>query len=241
MTSTRYERNIAIESIGPSGQRALRNARVGVLGAGGLGSPALYYLAAAGVGFIRVVDFDVVEESNLQRQILHNTPRLGQKKAESAAQTLRDLNPDVEVDPVCEFVTPDNVASIFGDVDIVIEASDNYDAKFLLADYCAESGQPLVWGTAVGLNAMVTTFTSRPLPFDPDKKTATLREIYPEIPPAEHTPTAASAGILGATVGVAGSLISMEAIRLITAMPGSLVRRLALINMREPSIRITNF
>jgi molybdopterin/thiamine biosynthesis adenylyltransferase len=241
MTTTRYERNIALKDIGPEGQLALQNARVGVLGAGGLGSPALYYMAAAGVGFIRVVDFDSVEESNLQRQILHNTPRVGQNKAESAAKTLRDLNPDVEIDPISKVVTADNVARIFADVDVVIEASDNYEAKFLVGDYCAESGQPLVWGTAVGLNAMVTTFASRPLASDPEKKTATLRELYPEIPPAEHTPTAASAGILGATVGVAGSLMSMEAIRLITGIPGTLVRRLALIDMREPDIRITNF
>ncbi|MDO5049548.1 MAG: HesA/MoeB/ThiF family protein [Actinomycetaceae bacterium] len=237
--TTRYERNIAIRDIGETGQAALKGARVGVLGAGGLGSPVLYYLAAAGFGFIRVADFDVVMESNLQRQVLHSTARLGENKAESAAKTLRALNPEIEIDPIKEVVTGENVARIFADVDVVVEASDNFEAKFLLGDYCADSGQPLVWGTAVGLNAMVTTFASRPL--TPSGPTATLRELYPQIPPVDVTPTAATAGILGATVGVAGSLMAMEVIRIVTGMPNALVRRLALIDMREPGMRVTTF
>lgn len=241
MTTNRYARNIAIKDIGPAGQEALKHARVGVLGAGGLGSPILYYLAAAGVGFLTVADSDVVDESNLQRQILHSTPRIGQSKALSAKQTLEALNPDVTVEAVTEHVTEQNVANIFGNLDIVVEASDNFEAKFLLGDFCAETGQPLVWGTLVGLNAMVTTFVSRTPPAYPDTKPVTLRDLYPHMPDPASVDTAKEKGVLGAAAGIAGSLMAMETIRLITSMPNPLIRRLALIDAREPGMRVTNF
>ncbi|MDO5035312.1 MAG: HesA/MoeB/ThiF family protein [Actinomycetaceae bacterium] len=237
----RYERNILIPSFGEAGQEALHSARVGVLGAGGLGSPVLYYLAAAGVGYLKVADFDDVEESNLQRQILHDTGRIGMNKAASAAKTLRAINPDIVVEEVPARITSANVKEVFGGLDVLIEASDNFEAKFMLADYCAKSGQPLVWGSAVGMHAMVSTFTTTPLAGDETQKTATLRDLYPTMPPAEETPTAATSGVMGPLVGVAGSLMSMEAIKIIANMPGTLVRRLALIDLREPGMRIVEF
>ena len=238
---SRYERNILVKDFGATGQAALQNARIGVLGAGGLGSPALYYLAAAGAGYLKVVDFDAVEESNLQRQILHNAARIGCNKAESAASTLRDLNPEISVEAVSQRVDADNMERIFRDVDVVLEASDNMEAKFLLADYCQASGQPLVWGSAVGMQAMVTTFASHPLAADPSGKTATLRELYPQLPDSQTTPTAATQGVLGPLVGVAGSLMAMEAIKIVCGIPGVLVRRLALIDVRETGVRLVNF
>lgn len=238
--SNRYERNLLIPDIGEAGQAALKRARVGVLGAGGLGSPVLYYLAAAGVGYLRVADFDAVEESNLQRQILHNTERLGTNKAVSAARTLTALNPDVEVDAVAQRVTASNVDEVFGGLDVLVEASDNMTAKFMLGDFAAVTGQPLVWGSAVALHSMVTTFCTTPLPYA-GNKTATLRDLYPEIPDPETTETADSAGVLGPLVGVTGSLMSMEVIKIVTNMSGVLVRRIALIDLREPSMRIVGF
>lgn len=238
---SRYERNILVKDFGAAGQAALQNARIGVLGAGGLGSPILYYLAAAGAGYLKVVDFDAVEESNLQRQILHDTARIGRRKAESAARTLRTLNPEITVDAICERVGKHNAARIFGDVDVVVEASDNMETKFMLADYCETSGQPLVWGSAVGMQAMVTTFTSRPLAADPSGKTATLRELYPQFPDPQTTPTATTQGVLGPLVGVAGSLMAMEVIKIVCDTPGVLVRRLALVDVRETGVRLVEF
>lgn len=217
----RYSRNIRIPGIGTAGQERLRGARALVVGAGGLGSPVIAYLAAAGVGHLTIADGDVVEPSNLQRQVIHRTRDLGVAKTESAARFAADLNGGVRV-RTHGLVTGANVEALAAEHDVVLECSDNFATKFLLDDACAAAGTPLVWGTIVGLTCQVTVFGPRPGGGRPVR----LRDIWPEPPEPGTTPNSNEAGVLGAAVGHAGSLMATEAIKILTGVGEPLLGRL---------------
>ncbi len=205
MTAKRYERNMALPQLGAQGQERLSQAQVCVVGAGGLGSPLLAYLAAAGVGTLHVADADVVEESNLNRQILHPTTRLGQSKAQSAVRTLEALNPNLKLQSHSVWIDHGNCASLLEGADLVVDASDNFATKYLLADYAKETATNLVWGTIVGLHAQVGSY----LPSYLTPPGVTLPDLFPT-PTAAEQPNAE--GVLGAACGVAGSLMASLAI-----------------------------
>lgn len=201
----RYARHLTMEEIGASGQQKLLCAKVCVIGAGGLGSPAALYLAAAGVGTIGIVDADCVELSNLQRQILHATTDLGKQKARSAQETLHDLNPDTVVQTYPVFVGEDNIQAIIQDYDFIIDAVDNFPAKFLINDACVRAGKPFV-------HAGVIRFQGQLMTYVPGKGPC-YRCIFKNPPPQGAVLPAKQAGILGAVCGVIGSLQAIEAMK----------------------------
>jgi molybdopterin-synthase adenylyltransferase len=202
----RYARNLRIPGFGESGQQRLSGARVLIVGLGGLGSPAAFYLAAAGVGTLGLLDSDYVELSNLQRQILHTTPRLDQSKIVSAAKTLEALNPDVRLETFQARLTPANAAQWIGNYDAVVEACDNFDAKFLINDVCLDLKKPFA---TAGILAM-----SGQAQFVVPGHTACLRCTMPAVP--EGVPTTQELGVLGAVPGILGSVEAMEVIRWLT-------------------------
>ena len=199
----RYERNVLIPAIGEAGQRALLSARVLVVGLGGLGSPAALYLAAAGVGTLGLMDSDAVELSNLQRQILHTTDRIGTSKAESAAATLRALNPGLHLKLYEERLDASNARDIVAGFDAVVEACDNFEAKFLINDTCLALKRPFATAGILALSGQAQ--------FVVPGQTACLRCLVPEIPQA--VPTTAELGVLGAVPGILGALEAFEVIR----------------------------
>ncbi|WP_029350046.1 molybdopterin-synthase adenylyltransferase MoeB [Bosea sp. 117] len=227
----RYARHIVLSEIGGPGQQKLKKASMLVVGAGGLGAPALLYLAAAGVGRLVVMDDDVVSLSNLQRQVLHTTDGIGEPKTTSAARAIHALNPHVEVVGLNERITPDNALERVGAVDVVVDGSDNFATRYLVADACALAGKPLVTAALGRFDATVTTL--RPFETGPDgEPNPTYRCLFPEPPPPGTVPTCAEAGILGALAGVAGSLVALEAIRAVVPFGEGLVGRLLMIDAR---------
>lgn len=218
----RYRRNIDVVGLGEEGQRRLLGSRVLVVGAGGLGSAVLPYLAAAGVGFIGVADGDVVEVANLQRQVLHDTPGVGTNKAVSAASRLTALNPDVTVLALPEMMTAAAVEELAGGYDLVMDCCDTFAAKLMLADATGRAGVPLVWGAAVGMQGQVSVFG---LP-GPEGRILGLRDLFAEEPSPGSYPLAAEIGVLGAMVGQVGSLMATEAIKLLAGFGEPLVGRL---------------
>ncbi len=228
----RYARHIVLREIGGAGQARLKAARVLVVGAGGLGSPLLLYLAAAGVGTIGIVDDDVVSRSNLQRQVLFVTETLGAGKAESGAAALRALNPHVTVEPHRVRLSADNADALVRSYDIVADGSDNWATRYLVSDSCFRAGRPLVTGAVGTFDGSITTLRShegtpegRPNP--------TYRCLFPEPPPDGDVPTCAEAGVLGALTGIIGSLMAMEVIREIAPFGEGLVGRLLLVDARS--------
>ena len=203
----RYARHLVLPEIGGAGQQRLREARVLVVGAGGLGSPAIQYLAAAGVGHLRVVDDDVVSLSNLQRQVLHATASVGRPKVESAVQEVARLNPDCAVDPVHERLTKGNVERLLDGVTVALDGSDNFATRYLVADACEAAEVPLVTAAVGRFDGTLTVQV-------PQGKR--YRDLFPEPPPEGIVATCAEAGILGAVTGVMGALQAAEAIKLIT-------------------------
>ena len=212
----RFARHEPIPELGWLGQRRLRAAKVCVVGAGGLGSPALLYLAAAGVGTLGVVDADAVELVNLQRQVLHTTAGIGSPKAASAAAAIRALDPDIDVNVHEDRLTADNAAEILGAYDLVLDAVDNYPTRYLIADTCTELGTPVVWGAVRVTRAQVSVFWSEPRSEEGPVAGITLRDLYREPPDPATWVTAASVGVLGAMCGQVGALMAGEAIKLIT-------------------------
>ena len=200
---TRYERNLLIPGVGSEGQERISSAAVAVVGLGGLGSPVALYLTAAGVGRLGLIDSDRVELSNLQRQVLHTTEDIGRFKPESAAETLTALNPDVKLALSTERVTRDNATELLAGYDVVVEASDNFETKFLINDVCLESGTPFA---TAGILAM-----SGQGQFVVPGATPCLRCAMPEIPPG--VPTTSELGVLGTVPGILGSLQAMEVLR----------------------------
>ncbi len=214
----RYSRHLMIPEVGEAGQIKLLESRVLLVGAGGLGSPAGYYLAAAGVGTLGIIDFDVVDESNLQRQILHAADRVGTPKTESARRTLSALNPAIKIVPVEARLSSANVESIFQDYDIIVDGSDNFPTRYLVNDACVLMKKPNVHGSVYRFEGQVTVFHP---PHGP-----CYRCLYPEPPPAELAPSCADAGVLGVLPGVVGLLEAVETVKLILGAGDSLVGRL---------------
>ena len=217
----RYDRNIRIPGLGVDGQQRLRAARVLVVGAGGLGSPVIAYLAAAGVGTLTIADGDAVELSNLQRQVIHRTEDVGQNKAESARRFVAALNPAVRVH-THGWVTKEDAEALAARHDVVLECSDTFATKFLLADACDAARVPLVWGTIVGHTLQVTVFH----PGTDGRPAVRLRDVYPAPPAPGTTPTAHDVGVLGGAVGHAGGVMATEAVKLLTGVGEPLVGRL---------------
>lgn len=203
----RYSRHLLIPEIGEKGQTELLDAKVLMLGAGGLGSPAAFYLAAAGVGKIGIIDSDVVDRSNLQRQILHTDDRVGQPKVDSAEQTIKALNPDVEVVKYQEWLTTDNVLEIFEGWDIVVDGGDNFATRYLINDACVRLGIPNVHGSVFRFEGQVTSFIAGDGPC--------YRCLYPEPPPPELAPSCQEAGVLGVLPGIIGLLQAIEVIKIV--------------------------
>jgi adenylyltransferase/sulfurtransferase len=228
----RYARHIVLREVGGPGQAALKRARVLVVGAGGLGAPALLYLAAAGVGTLAVVDDDAVALSNLQRQVIHGTPDIGQPKTESAAAAVRRLNPHVAVTTHAVRLTAANALDLVGEVDIVADGSDNFATRYLVSDACYFAKRPLVTGAVGTFDATLTTIRAHER--GPDgRPNPTYRCLFPEPPPAGTIPACAEAGILGALTGVVGSLMALEVIREIVGFGEGLVGRLLMIDARS--------
>ena len=214
----RYSRHLSIPEVGEAGQIKLLDAKVLMVGAGGLGSPAALYLAAAGVGTLGIVDFDVVDESNLQRQILHTADRVGTPKTESARKTLLALNPQVDVRTFDERLSSANVEQIFRDFDIIIDGSDNFATRYLVNDACVMLKKPNVHGSIYRFEGQVTVFWPG--------KGPCYRCLYPEPPPPELAPSCAEAGVLGVLPGVIGVLGAVEAIKIIIGKGELLLGRL---------------
>ena len=220
--SERYSRHLRLPEVGLDGQRRLEAARVLVVGAGGLGSPAAFYLAAAGVGTLRLVDDDVVDRSNLQRQILHTDARIGVAKVESAAVTLSALNPRTRIDAVAERITSDNVERVLDGIDVVIDGADNFPVRYLLNDACVKLGKPLVYGAVHRFEGQVSVF-------DAGRRRGEApcyRCLFPEPPPPDAAPNCSEAGVLGVLPGVIGMLQATEAIKLILGIGEPLRGRL---------------
>jgi molybdopterin/thiamine biosynthesis adenylyltransferase/rhodanese-related sulfurtransferase len=218
----RYSRHLRLPEVGLDGQKLLGRSRVLMVGAGGLGSPAAFYLAAAGVGTLRLADDDVVDRSNLQRQILHTDARIGMPKVESAAATLSALNPRTNVEAVGERVTSDNVERLLDSVDVVIDGSDNFPARYLLNDACVKLGIPLVYGAVHRFEGQVSVF-------DAGRRRGVApcyRCLFPDPPPPDAAPNCAEAGVLGVLPGVIGLLQATEAIKLLLDIGDSLAGRL---------------
>ncbi len=218
----RYSRHLKLPEVGLAGQQALEAARVLLVGAGGLGSPAAFYLAAAGVGTLRLADDDIVDRSNLQRQILHTDARIGSAKVASAAATLSALNPRTTIEAVAERITSGNVERLLDGVDVVIDGADNFPARYLLNDACVKLGKPLVYGAVHRFEGQVSVFDAgRQRGIAP-----CYRCLFPEPPPPESAPNCAEAGVLGVLPGVIGLLQATEAIKLILGLGTPLTGRL---------------
>ena len=215
---TRYGRHLNLPEIGEAGQLALLGAKVLLLGAGGLGSPAALYLAAAGVGTIGIVDMDVVDASNLQRQVIHNLDRVGEKKVESAATTIRALNPDVDVRTHAVRLDASNVMDLISGYDIVVDGADNFPARYVLNDASVKLGIPVVHGSIFRFEGQVTVF-------DPNQG-PTYRDLLPVPPSAEQAPNCAVAGVLGVLPGIVGSVQAVEAIKVLLGLGNPLIGRL---------------
>lgn len=215
----RYARHLCLSSVGPAGQRLLLDARVLVVGAGGLGVPVLQYLAAAGVGTITVVDDDTVQLSNLQRQICHRTVDVGVPKVESARRALHDLNPDVVVHALEQRLSADNVVELCSDHDVVVDATDNFGTRFLLNDACVLLGLPLVWAAINQFDGQLTVWSPGQGPC--------LRCLFPTMPDAAAVPSCAAAGVLGVLPGLLGAAQAAETLKLLLGIGEPLIGRLA--------------
>ncbi len=214
----RYSRHLLVPEVGERGQFKLLDSRVLLIGAGGLGSPAAFYLAAAGVGTIGIIDADVVEESNLQRQIIHNTKRIGQYKAESARETIEALNPDVKVITYIERLDETNVARIIAGYDVIIDGTDNFPTRYLLNDAAIMANKPVVHGSVFRFEGQLTIFKPNEGPC--------YRCLYPEPPPPALAPSCAEAGVLGVLPGIIGLLQATETIKLLLGIGEPLVGRM---------------
>ena len=225
----RYQRHLLLPEVGESGQQKLLESRVLLLGAGGLGSPAALYLAAAGVGTIGIIDMDVVDESNLQRQILHNMDRIGDRKVDSAKKTLTLINPDVDVVTYDTRLGADNVLDIIDGYDVIVDGTDNFPTRYLVNDASLLKKIPVVYGAIFRFEGQASVFHPYQGPC--------YRCLLPEPPPAEMAPSCAEAGVLGVLPGIIGSIQAMEAIKLLLGLGDSLAGRLLAYDALEESFR----
>lgn len=217
---TRYARHVILPGIGDTGQRRLRAARVLVVGAGGLGSPILLYLAAAGVGRLTVVDDDTVDETNLQRQVVHGVADVGRPKSHSAVDAVAALAPGVEVVPVTERLTADTVLDLVADHDVVVDGADNFPTRYLVGDACARLGVPHVWGSVYQHDAQMSVWWAGEGPC--------YRCVFPTPPPPGAVPSCSTGGVLGASCGSVGSVMAEEVVKLLVGVGEPLVGRLLL-------------
>ncbi|REE98733.1 adenylyltransferase/sulfurtransferase MoeZ [Thermomonospora umbrina] len=225
----RYSRHLIIPDVGMAGQKRLKNAKVLCVGAGGLGSPALMYLAAAGVGTLGVIDFDIVDESNLQRQIIHRQSSLGQPKAESAAATVRDINPLINVVVHNVALDRDNVMDIFSEYDLIVDGTDNFATRYMVNDAAVLLGKPYVWGSIYRFDGQASVFWAEHGPC--------YRCLYPEPPPPGMVPSCAEGGVLGVLCASIGSIQVNEAIKLLAGIGEPLVGRLMIYDALEMAYR----
>lgn len=229
----RYARHLTLPGFGATAQRSLRSARVLVVGAGGLGSPALLYLAAAGVGHITVIDDDIVDESNLQRQVIHREADIGRPKAESAADAVRRLDTQASVTAIVGKLTVDNAEELFAAHDVVLDGADNFATRYLSSDAAEITGTPLVWATILQFAGQLSVFWPGRGPM--------LRDLYPDIPDPGSVPSCAAGGVLGAMVGQVGSMMVVEAIKVLTGVGDVAVGRLVLIDALAATTRSLAF
>jgi adenylyltransferase/sulfurtransferase len=225
----RYSRHLIIPDVGVDGQKRLKNAKVLVVGAGGLGSPALMYLAAAGVGTLGIVEFDVVDESNLQRQIIHRQADLGRPKAESARDKVAEINPYVKVNLHQVRLEADNVLDVFAGYDLILDGTDNFATRYLVNDAAVLLGKPYVWGSIFRFEGQASVFWAE---YGPQ-----YRDLYPEAPPPGMVPSCAEGGVLGVLCASIGSIMVTEAIKLITGIGETLLGRLMVYDALEMSYR----
>jgi molybdopterin/thiamine biosynthesis adenylyltransferase len=228
----RYQRHLLLPEVGVEGQLKLLDAKVLLLGAGGLGSPAALYLAAAGVGTIGIIDMDVVDVSNLQRQILHNMDRIGERKVDSAKKTLTAINPDVNVVAYDTRLGADNVVGLLEEYDLVVDGADNFPSRYLLNDASVKLGIPVVHGSIFRFEGMVSVFH----PIDGP----TYRDMVPEPPPAELAPSCAEAGVLGVLPGIIGSIQALETIKVVLGLGDPLIGRILTVDTTEMEFRVFN-
>ncbi|MGH2572838.1 MAG: HesA/MoeB/ThiF family protein [Actinomycetota bacterium] len=219
----RYSRHIILPKIGATGQRKLMDAKVLCVGAGGLGSPAAMYLAAAGVGTLGIVDFDTVDLTNLQRQLLHDTDDVGRPKVDSAAERLEGINPEVAVIKHNAVLNSENAFEILGQYDVVVDGSDNFPVRYLVNDATQMLGKPLVYGSIYQFDGQASVFL-------PGPENPCYRCLFPEPPPPGTVPSCAEGGVFGVLPGIVGSIQAVEAIKLITGVGDLLVGRLLLFN-----------
>ncbi|MFK7826409.1 MAG: molybdopterin-synthase adenylyltransferase MoeB [Oligoflexales bacterium] len=226
----RYRRHLHIPEIGEPGQLKLLGSKVLVIGAGGLGCPSAYYLAAAGIGTLGIIDSDKVELSNLQRQILHSTDRIGMSKVESAAWTLRNYNPDIHLRTMNARLDHSNAEKIISDYDLIIDGSDNLTTRYLVNDTCLELGKPWIYGSVYRFEGQLSVFT-------PGKGNPCYRCLYPSVPAPGMSPSCAEAGVLGVLPGIIGLLQAGEAIKQLVNLGQSLSGRLLTFNSKDTSFK----
>jgi len=225
----RYSRHLIIPDVGMDGQKRLKNARVLAVGAGGLGSPTLLYLAAAGVGTLGIAEFDVVDESNLQRQIIHGTSDVGKSKGLSAKESISEINPLVEVVLHETRLDSDNVLDIFSSYDLIVDGTDNFATRYLVNDACVLLDKPYVWGSIFRFDGQVSVFW--------DSHGPNYRDLYPVPPPPGMVPSCAEGGVLGVLCATIGSIQATEAIKLITGIGETLLGRLTVYDALEMNFR----
>lgn len=228
----RYSRHLIIPDVAMIGQKRLKNAKVLCVGAGGLGSPALMYLAAAGVGTLGIVEFDVVDESNLQRQIIHGQSDIGRSKAESARDSVNEINPYINVVIHNTRLDNDNVLEIFGQYDLIVDGTDNFATRYLVNDACVLLGKPYVWGSIYRFDGQASVFW--------DEYGPNYRDLYPDPPPPGMVPSCAEGGVLGVLCASIGSIMATEAIKLITGVGETLLGRLMIYDALEMTYRQVN-
>src|SRR5881227_4138348 len=227
----RYARHIVLREVGGPGQAALKEASVLVIGAGGLGAPALMYLAAAGIGSLGVVDDDIVALSNLQRQVIHSTPDIGRRKVDTAAERIHALNPHVRFAAHASRLSAGNAMALIGGYDLVLDGSDNFDTRYLVSDACYLAAKPLITGALGVFDGSLTTIRAHEKNAE-GQFNQTYRCLFPEPPPPGTVPPCAEAGVMGALAGILGSMMALEAIREIVGFGESLVGRLVMVDAR---------
>ena len=233
---TRYSRHLLIPGIEAVGQRRLKNARVLVLGAGGLGSPVLLYLAAAGIGTLGVLDDDLVDPTNLQRQVIHADDDVGRRKVDSARDQIARINPHVAVEVWPDRLTATNALDILGRYDVIVDGTDNFPTRYLVNDACAQLGLPCVWGAILRFDGQVAVFWANP-PAGCGYPAVQYRDVFPEPPAPGTVPSCAEAGVLGALCGMVGSTMATEVVKLVTGTGEPLLGRLLVVDALAASWR----
>lgn len=233
----RYHRQVILPQVGPEGQRRIMTARVLVIGAGGLGSPLLAYLAAAGTGTIGIVDFDAIDETNLQRQILFKSSETGTLKTEAAEKRLRELNPDVNIRTHNIYVNADTILPLLEQYDIIADGSDNLPTRYLVNDACVLTGKPLVYGAIHRFEGQAGVFN---MAMADGSRSSNYRDLYPAPPPPELVPSCQEGGILGPLAGIIGSMMALEVLKLAGGFGEPLINRICLFDGIDFSTRYVN-